>query len=52
MVFSDAILSYHESEAMLKELNDKAMERLSQANVDFHRAFLRTSNLFCMDYDI
>ena len=52
MVFSDAILSYHESEAMLKELNDKAMERLSKANVDFYRAFLRTSNLFCTDYDI
>lgn len=52
MVFSDAILSYHESEAMLKELNDKAMKRLSQADVDYYRAFLRTSNLFCTDYDI
>ncbi len=52
MVFSDAILSYHESEAMLKELNDKAMERLSQAEIDYYRAFLRTSNLFCADYDI
>jgi hypothetical protein len=52
MVFSDAILSYHESEAMLKELNDRAIERLSQAEIDFYRAFLRTSNLFCTDYDI
>jgi hypothetical protein len=52
MVFSDAILSYHESEAMLKELNDKAMEKLSKAEVDYYRAFLRTSNLFCTDYDI
>lgn len=52
MVFSDAILSYHESEAMVKELNDRAIERLSQAEIDFYRAFLRTSNLFCTDYDI
>ena len=51
-VFSDAILSYHESEAMLKELNDKAMDKLSQADIDYYRAFLRTSNLFCTDYDI
>jgi hypothetical protein len=51
-VLEDAILSYHESEAMLKELNDKAVERLTTANVDFYRAFLRTSNLFCTDYDI
>jgi hypothetical protein len=52
LVFSDAILSYHESESMLKELNDKAVEKLSKANIDFYRAFLRTSNLFCTDYDI
>jgi hypothetical protein len=52
MVFSDAILAYHESEAMLKELNDKAIERFTEASVDFYRAFLRTSNLFCTNYDI
>jgi len=52
MVFSDAILAYHESEAMLKELNDSVVERYSQADIDFYRAFLRTSNLFCTDYDI
>lgn len=51
-VFSDAILSYHESEAMLKELNDKAIERFGEFGIDFYRAFLRTSNLFCTDYDI
>lgn len=51
-VFSDAILSYHESEVMLKELNDKAIERFSSNDIDFCRAFLRTSNVFCTDYDI
>lgn len=50
--FSDAILSYHESEAMLKELNDKAVEAFTTNGIDFYRAFLRTSNLFCTDYDI
>jgi hypothetical protein len=52
MVFSDAILAYHESEAMLKELNDKAIEKFTEASIDFYRAFLRTSNLFCSNYDI
>jgi len=51
-IFSDAILSYHESEAMLKELNDKMMEAFSTNGIDFCRAFLRTSNVFCTDYDI
>jgi len=52
MVFSDAILAYHESEAMLKELNDRAIQRFNEVGIDFYRAFLRTSNLFCTDYDI
>jgi hypothetical protein len=51
-IFSDAILSYHESEAMLKELNDKAVQRFCESGIDFYRAFLRTSNLFCTNYDI
>jgi len=51
-IFSDAILSYHESEAMLKELNDKMIETFSGNGIDFCRAFLRTSNVFCTDYDI
>ncbi len=51
-IFSDSILSYHESEAMLKELNDKAIETFMINGIDFYRAFLRTSNLFCTDYDI
>jgi len=52
MVFSDSILSYHESETMLKNLNDMAMDKLDRADIDFYRAFTRTSNVFCADYGI
>ena len=51
-VFSDTILSYHESEAMLKELNDQVMEKYKDAGIDFARVFPRTSNLFATGYDI
>jgi hypothetical protein len=51
-IFSDAILSYHESEAMLKELDDKAMSEFDSRNIEYTRAFLRTSNVFSTGYDI
>jgi hypothetical protein len=51
-IFNDSILAYHESEAMLKELNDKVIEEFGQQGIEFARSFNRTSNLFCTDYDI
>jgi len=51
-IFSDTILAYHESEVMLKELNDRVMERYRDAGIDFARVFPRTSNLFATGYDI
>ena len=50
--FSDTILAYHESEEMLKELNDRVIERYMNAGIDFARVFPRTSNLFATGYDI
>jgi len=51
-LFSDSILAYHESENMLKELNDLVMNRFNEMNLDYARSFARTSNVFCTDYDI
>lgn len=51
-IFSDSILAGHESEAMLKQLNDKVIEEFVNQRIEFTRSFNRTSNLFCTDYDI
>jgi len=51
-LFSDAILSMHESEIMLKELHDKLMARLTEAGIKFARAFCRTSNVFSTNLEI
>jgi len=45
-VLSDAILAYHESEAMLKELNDHLMGLYDDHEIEFARVFARTSNVF------
>jgi len=50
-VLSDAILAWHESEAMLKELNDRLMHEFGEADVSYVRAFLRTSNVFSTGLD-
>jgi len=49
-VFSDAILAHHESEQMLKALNDIALKAFDETGID--RVFYRTSNIFCTDFDI
>lgn len=51
-VFSDTILAYHESEVMLKELNDLIIQEYMTRNIDFARVFPRTSNLFATGFDI
>ena len=45
-LFTDAILSCHESEEMLKRLYDRLMERLEAEDIGFARAFARSSNVF------
>lgn len=50
-VFSDAVLTYHESEHMLKALHDIAMKAFDETGTDYYRVFSRTSNLFCTNLD-
>jgi hypothetical protein len=51
-LFSDSILAYHESEEMLKNLNDLVTGRFDELRLDYARSFARTSNVFCTDLDI
>jgi len=51
-IFDDSILSYHESEQMLKALHDISLKAFDLMNVDYYRVFSRTSNLFCTNMDI
>ena len=51
-VFSDAVLHGHESEEMLKVLNDIVMEVFDRKGIDYYRVFSRTSNIFCTDFGI
>ena len=51
-VFTDAILSGHESEEMLKKLYDIVMERFQEEKIDFARAFCRSSNVFMTSLEI
>lgn len=50
-VFDDAILSYHESEAMLKVLHNISMKAFDLTDIDYYRVFSRTSNVFCTNLD-
>jgi hypothetical protein len=45
-LFTDAILSWHESEEMLKKLYDRLLARLEAEDIGFARAFARSSNVF------
>ena len=50
-IFSDSILSYHESEQMLKVLHDIVMKAFDMTDIDYYRVFSRTSNVFCTNLD-
>ncbi len=50
-VLSDAILAWHESEEMLKELHDRLRHDFRDADISYVRAFLRTSNVFSTGLD-
>ena len=51
-IFGDSILSYHESEQMLKALHDIALKAFDLTDIDYYRVFSRTSNVFCTNMDI
>lgn len=51
-ILSDAILSYHESEAMLKQLDTRAMAEFEERRIEYVRTFARTSNVFSTGYGI
>lgn len=51
-IFDDSILSYHESEQMLKALHDIALKAFDEFDIDYYRVFSRTSNVFCTNLDI
>lgn len=51
-IFDDSILSYHESEQMLKVLHDIALKAFDEFDIDYYRVFSRTSNVFCTNMDI
>lgn len=51
-IFDDSILSYHESEQMLKVLHDIALKAFNLTDIDYYRVFSRTSNVFCTNMDI
>lgn len=51
-VFDDSILSYHESEQMLKALHDISLKAFDRTDIDYYRVFSRTSNVFCTNMDI
>ncbi|MBA7466228.1 hypothetical protein ES707_01405 [subsurface metagenome] len=51
-VFTDAILSGHESEEMLKKLYDRVLERFDEEDIGFARVFCRSSNVFMTSLEI
>lgn len=51
-LLSDAILSGHDSARMLAELNQRILKKFLENGIDFRRIYTRTSNIFCMAYDI
>jgi len=51
-VFTDAILSGHESEEVLKKLYNKVLERFDQERISFARVFCRSSNVFMTSLEI
>lgn len=51
-IFADSILSYHESEQMLKVLHDISLKAFDETGIDYYRVFSRTSNVFCTNMDI
>jgi len=51
-IFTDAILSGHESEEMLKKLYDRVLQRFDEEDIGFARVFCRSSNVFMTSLEL
>lgn len=46
------LLSYHESEEMLKSFDERIRELFDEHGIDYARVFARSSNVFYNNYDL
>ncbi len=46
------LLTWHESEKMLQEFDEKIRELFDKHNIEYARVFARSSNLFYQNYDL
>jgi len=52
LVNTAELLSYHESEEMLKNFDDRIRELFEEHDIDYARVFARSSNVFYNNYDL
>jgi hypothetical protein len=52
LVNTAELLSYHESEEMLKNFDDRIRELFDEHGLDYARVFARSSNVFYQNYDL
>lgn len=52
LVNTAELLAYHESEAMLKDFDEKIRKYFDEHGIDYARVFARSSNVFYNNYDL
>jgi len=52
LVNTAELLSYHESEEMLKNFDERIRELFDEHGIDYARVFARSSNVFYQNYDL
>lgn len=52
LVNTAELLSYHESEEMLKNFDERIRELFDEHGIDYARVFARSSNVFFQNYDL
>jgi len=52
LVNTAELLSYHESEEMLKNFDERIRELFDEHDIDYARVFARSSNVFYQNYDL
>jgi len=52
LVNTAELLSYHESEKMLKDFDEKIKELFDEHGINYARVFARSSNVFYQNYDL
>jgi len=52
LVNTAELLSYHESEKMLKDFDERIRELFDEHDIDYARVFARSSNVFYQNYDL